>query len=36
MFRFSNNNIIKCIWLLRKRVYPHEYMDDWEQFNETT
>ena len=36
MFRFSNNNIIECIWLLRKGVYPHEYMVDWEQFNETT
>ena len=22
--------------MLRKRVYPYEYMDDWEKFNETT
>ena len=22
--------------LLRKRVCPYEYMDDWEKFNETT
>ena len=21
--------------MLRKGVYPHEYMDDWEKFNET-
>ena len=22
--------------LLRKGVYPYEYMDDWKKFNETT
>ena len=22
--------------LLRKRVYPYEYMDDWQKFNETS
>ena len=22
--------------LLRKSVYPYEYMDEWEKFNETT
>ena len=22
--------------LLRKGIYPHEYMDDWEKFQETT
>ena len=35
-FNFSNNNINKFILLLRKGVYPDEYMDDWEKFNETT
>ena len=34
-FKFSNNNINKFILLLRKGVYPYEYMDDGEQFNET-
>ena len=35
-FKFSNNDINKFILLLRKGVYPCEYMDDWERFNETT
>ena len=34
-FKFSNNDINKFILLLRKGVYPYEYMDDWEKFNET-
>ena len=32
---FSNNDINKFILLLREEVYPYEYMDDWEKFNET-
>ena len=35
-FKFSNNDINKFILLLRKGVYPYEYMDDWKKFNETT
>ena len=35
-FKFSNNDINKFNLLLRKGVYPHEYMDYWERFNETT
>ena len=35
-FKFSNNNINTFIWPLKKDVYPYEYMDDWEKFNETS
>ena len=35
-FKFSNNDTNKFILLLRKGVYPYEYIDDWEKFNETT
>ena len=35
-FKFSNNVINKFVLLLRNGVYPYEYMDDWEKFNETT
>ena len=32
-FEFSNIDINKFILLLRKGLYPYEYMDDWEKFN---
>ena len=31
-FKFSDNDINKFILLLRKGVYPHEYMDDCKNF----
>ena len=34
-FKFSND-ISKLIFLLRKRLYPYKFMDDWEKFNETS
>ena len=35
-YKFSNDDINKFILLLRKGVYPYEYMDEWEKFNETS
>ena len=35
-FKFSDNDISKFILLLRKDVYPYEFMVDWKRFNETT
>ena len=35
-YRFCNNDLNKFILLLRKGVYPYEYMDSWERFNETS
>ena len=34
-FKFSKSVINKFILLLGKGVYPYEYMDDQEEFNET-
>ena len=34
MCEFCNGNLNKFILLLRKGVYPYEYMDTWERFDE--
>ena len=34
-YEFCNGDTNKFIFLLRKGVYPCEYMDSWERFNET-
>ena len=35
-YEFCNKNLNKFILLLRKGVYPYEYIDNWERFNETS
>ena len=35
-YSFCNIDLNKFILLLRKGVYPYEYMDSWERFNETS
>ena len=34
MHRFCGANINRFVLLLRKEVYPYEYMDSWKRFNE--
>ena len=34
--QFCNGVHNKFVLLLRKGVYPHEYIDSWERFNETS
>ena len=35
-YQFCNGDLNKFVLLLRKGVYPYEYMDTWERFNETS
>ena len=35
-YNFCDNDLNKFILLLRKVVYPYEYMDSWERFDETS
>ena len=35
IYKFCNKDINKFILLLRKGVYPYEYLDSWERFDET-
>ena len=34
IYKFSNYDNNKFILLLQAGVYPYEYLDDWEKFNE--
>ena len=36
MYKFCDGDLNKFVLLLRKDVYPYEYMDSWERFNETS
>ena len=34
VYQCCNEDIKKFIFLLRKGVYPYEYMDSWERFDQ--
>ena len=34
VYQFCNGDLNKFVLLLRKGVYPYEYMDSWERFDE--
>ena len=36
VYQFCNGDLNKFVLLLRKGVYPYEYMDSWEKCDETT
>ena len=36
VYQFCNGDLNKFVLLLRKGVYPYEYMDSWERFDETS
>ena len=36
VYQFCNGDLSKFALLLRKVVYPYEYIDSWERFNETS
>ena len=36
IYRFCKGDLNKFVLLLRKCVYPYEYMDSWEKFDENT
>ena len=36
IYEFCNGDLNKFILLLRKGVYPYEYVDNWERFDETS
>ena len=35
VYQFCNGDLHKLVLLLWKRLYPYEYMDNWEKCNET-
>ena len=35
VYQFCNGDLNKFVMLLRRGIYPYEYMDSWEKFCET-
>ena len=36
LYKFFNGDLNKFFLLLRKDIYPYEYMDSWERFDDDT
>ena len=36
VYQFCDDDLNKFVFLLREGVYPYEYTDSWEKFNETS
>ena len=36
LYKFCNGHLNKFFLLLRKGIYPYEYTDSWERFDENT
>ena len=36
IYQFCNGNLNKFVLLLRKGIYPYEYMDSWKKFDDTS
>ena len=36
IYQFSNDDLNKFVFLLRKGVYSYEYIDSWERFDENS
>ena len=36
VYQFCDGNLDKFVLLLRKGVYPYEYINSWERFDETS
>ena len=36
VYEFCEGHLNKFVFLLRKGVYPYEYIDSWEKFEKTT
>ena len=36
IYEFGNEDLNEFVLLLKKGIYPYEYMDSWERFNETS
>ena len=36
VYQFCDGDLKKFVFLLRKGIYPYEYIDNWERFDKTS